>query len=53
LLFVKQKYDPDNLFHFEQSVSPYPDDPGITQATTPSRFNDPHINDQPYSTPDS
>ena len=40
LLFVKQKYDPGNFFSFEQSISPYPDDPAIRRSAAPSRFSD-------------
>jgi Berberine and berberine like len=25
LLRVKQKYDPNNVFHYQQSISPYPE----------------------------
>jgi FAD binding domain/Berberine and berberine like len=43
LLFVKDKYDPKRFFHYEQSISAYPDQNGITRSTRPSRFNDPRI----------
>ena len=45
LLWVKQKYDPDNFFHYQQSISPGPIDPGpgaVRGASTP-RFTDPTI----------
>lgn len=38
LLDVKQKYDPAGRFTYEQSISPYPDGPGITKSTKPSRW---------------
>ena len=43
LLFVKQKYDPDDVFTFDQGISPYPADPSIKRSTAPSMFNDPTI----------
>jgi FAD/FMN-containing dehydrogenase len=48
LLFVKNKYDPDNFFHFPQSISPQP--PGEEpRATSPSLFSDPGIAEEPFS----
>ena len=42
LLWIKQKYDPANVFHFEQSVAPRP--PGHdTPASARVRFSDPAI----------
>ncbi|MGD0528265.1 MAG: FAD-binding oxidoreductase [Polyangiaceae bacterium] len=49
LLFIKDKYDPENVFHFEQSVTPYPADPGIHRSTARSLFHDPHIQYPPWS----
>jgi len=36
LLQIKNKYDPQNFFNFEQSISPYPDDPSIRRSTASS-----------------
>ena len=48
LLWAKQKYDPTNFFHYEQSISPYP--PGEEpRDTSPSLFSDPGIVEEPYS----
>lgn len=50
LWFVKQKYDPKNFFHFEQSISPYPADGMIHQPSkVPSIFKDKKIVYEPYS----
>jgi hypothetical protein len=38
LLFVKKKYDPENLFTTPQGILPYPDDDAIRRATEPSKF---------------
>jgi FAD/FMN-containing dehydrogenase len=48
LLYVKKKYDPDNFFHYQQSISPYPagEEPRSTQ---PSLFKDPAIVEEPWS----
>lgn len=48
LLFVKQKYDPNHFFEFEQAITPYPDDPGIHKSTVPSMFSDPVIQYPPW-----
>jgi FAD/FMN-containing dehydrogenase len=49
LLFVKQKYDPGNFFHFEQSITPYPEDEAVTRSEAPSMFSDMEIIVEPYS----
>ena len=40
LLFVKQKYDPDDFFTFEQGISPYPQEKNIKQSGKASLFSD-------------
>lgn len=49
LLFLKNKFDPKNVFHFEQSISPYPPDPSIHHSKAPSIFHDPRIQYEPWS----
>ncbi len=53
LLFVKQKFDPHNFFHYQQSISPVPDDapPDIIRDTSKSIFDDPTITYESYSNP--
>ncbi len=53
LLFVKQKFDPHNFFHYQQSISPVPDDapPDIIRDTSKSIFDDPNITYEAYSNP--
>ncbi len=53
LLFVKQKFDPHNFFHYQQSISPVPDDapPDIIRDTSKSIFDDPKITYESYSNP--
>lgn len=43
LLFVKHKFDPDNVFHYEQSITPYPQTGNIDRSTVPSKWSDPDI----------
>ena len=43
LLFVKHKFDPDNKFRYEQSITPSPDDPRVRKFDIPSRWRDPNI----------
>ena len=45
LLFVKQKYDPGNVFTFPQAISPVPADAGhdVRRSHAPSIFSDPVI----------
>jgi FAD/FMN-containing dehydrogenase len=45
LLFVKQKYDPENFFHFEQGITPYPEaeQAELRRSTAPSMFSEPGI----------
>ncbi|MGI9394470.1 MAG: FAD-binding protein [Boseongicola sp.] len=38
LLAIKEKYDPENFFTYQQSITPYPDDPGITKSTAQAFF---------------
>lgn len=53
LLFVKKKYDPHNFFHYQQSISPVPDDalPTIRVDHSEPFFNDPDITYQAFSNP--
>lgn len=53
LLFVKQKFDPQNFFHYQQSVSPVPDDaPGwIRRDHSTPFFSDPKITYESWSRP--
>jgi FAD/FMN-containing dehydrogenase len=48
LLWIKQKYDPENFFHYRQSISPYP--PGESpRDTSKPLFSDTTIVEEPYS----
>lgn len=38
LLAIKAKYDPTNVFMFQQAITPYPDDPGITRSSAEPWF---------------
>lgn len=51
LLFVKNKYDPENFFHYQQSIAPIPDDapPEIRRDDSDPLFDDPTIHYEPYS----
>jgi hypothetical protein len=51
LLFVKNKYDPDDFFHYQQSISKSPDDApsGTKRDDSESFFSDPKIEYAPYS----
>jgi hypothetical protein len=53
LLFVKDKFDPENFFHYQQSVSPVPEGapPSIRRDTSQSFFSDPKITYESYSVP--
>ncbi|WP_171177180.1 FAD-binding oxidoreductase [Ruegeria sp. HKCCD8929] len=53
LLFVKNKFDPENFFHYQQSISEVPPDapPWIIRDTTTPFFSDPNITYEPYSNP--
>lgn len=53
LLFVKQKFDPQNFFHYQQSISEVPPDApkDIIRDTSKSFFDDPKITYEKYSNP--
>ncbi|WP_170340119.1 FAD-dependent oxidoreductase [Ruegeria arenilitoris] len=53
LMFVKQKFDPHNFFHYQQSISPVPDEapPDIIRDKSTPFFSDPTITYQSYSYP--
>ena len=48
LLWIKQKYDPENFFHYPQSISPYPRGERPRDTSRPL-FSDPAIVEEPYS----
>lgn len=48
LLWIKQKYDPHNFFHYEQSISPYPEGEEPRDTSRPL-FSDPGIVEEPWS----
>jgi FAD/FMN-containing dehydrogenase len=43
LLFVKQKFDPQNVFGFDQGITPYPPDSTIRRSEAAPLFSDPAI----------
>jgi len=49
LLWIKQKYDPDNFFRYPQSISPYPPDWSGPRDDSAPLFSDAEIVPEPWS----